>query len=253
MVDAVSTVSSAENKISAGSVKLFDNFETFLTLLTTQLKNQDPLSPLDSNEFTAQLTQMAGVEQQLLTNDLLKGMVAAQNGNALSNAAAYIGKDATAIWSTSLYEGGSADWSYELASNASKVSLEVLNSAGQVVWRGDAPSKTTGVHDFAWDGKTSGGGQVDEGGVYSLRVTAVDAAGKTVDSQTLVRGRVSSVEMYDGVPYVTIGKSIMPLENLISLEERAATTTPPPADAEEDDPSLIGTLANALNPLSYLT
>ncbi len=253
MVDAVSSTSNAESRISSGSIKLFDNFETFLTLLTTQLKNQDPLSPLDSNEFTAQLTQMAGVEQQLLTNDLLKGLVEAQNGSALSNAAAYIGKEATAIWSTVRLEDGTANWSYELGENAKTVSLEVLNAKGQVVWRGDAPEKTTGVHDFVWDGKTTGGGQLDDGGVYSLRVTAKDAADKAIQSQTLVRGRVTSVEMYDGTAYVTIGKSILPLENLISLEERAATTTPPPADAEEDDPSLLGTLANALNPLSYLS
>ncbi|WP_242913967.1 flagellar hook assembly protein FlgD [Brevundimonas pishanensis] len=252
MVDAVSTVAAADSKINAGSVKLFDNFETFLTLLTAQLRNQDPLSPLDSNEFTAQLTQMAGVEQQLLTNDLLKGMIAAQNGNALSNAAAYIGKDATAIWNTSRLEDGKASWSYELAQNASSVSLEVLDANGKVVWRGDG-AKTGGVHDLNWDGKTTGGGQLDDGGVYSLRVTAKDAAGVAIGAQTLIRGRVSSVEMYNGVPYVTIGNSIMPLENLISLEERAASTAPSPADAEEDDPSLLGTLANALNPLSYLS
>lgn len=254
MVDAVSSVAaSAENRISSGSTKLFDNFETFLTLLTTQLRNQDPLSPLDSNEFTAQLTQMAGVEQQLLTNDLLKGLVEAQNGSALSNAAAYIGKEATAIWSTVRLEDGEATWSYELGEKASSVSLEVLNAKGQVVWRGDAPEKGTGVHDFSWGGKTTGGGQLDDGGVYSLRVSAKDVAGQAVQSQTLVRGRVTSVEMYDGTAYVTIGKSILPLDNLISLEERAAATTPPPADTEEDDPSMLGTLANALNPLTYLS
>lgn len=253
MVDAVSSTSNAEARISGGSVKLFDNFETFLTLLTTQLKNQDPLSPLDSNEFTAQLTQMAGVEQQLLTNDLLKGLVEAQNGNALSNAAAYIGKEGTAIWSTVRLEDGSAEWSYELGNNAKTASLEVLNAAGQVVWRGDAPDKTTGVHDFKWDGKTTGGGQLDDGGVYSLRVTAKDAAGLAVQSQTLIRGRITSVEMYDGVPYVSIGKSIMPLETLISLEERADNATKPPVDTEEENASLLGNLANALNPLSYLS
>lgn len=249
MVDAVNTTANAQNRISSGSVKLFDNFETFLTLLTTQLKNQDPLSPLDSNEFTAQLTQMAGVEQQLLTNDLLKGMLESQNGNALSNAAAYIGKEGTAIWNTTRFEDGSADWSYELGQNASTVSLEVLDAAGKVVWRGESDNKTTGVHDFAWDGKTTGGGQVDDGGVYSLRVTAKDAAGQAIDSQTLVRGRVTSVEMYDGIPYVTIGKSIMPLETLISLEERNASAAPPPAE-EEENPSLLSNLANAINPFS---
>ena len=77
MVDAVTT-NTATNRINAGTGMLASNFETFLSLLTSQLKNQDPLSPVDSNQFTAQLTQMAGVEQQLLTNELLKSLVAAQ-------------------------------------------------------------------------------------------------------------------------------------------------------------------------------
>ena len=65
MVDYITnTTTNATNRIGAGSTMLASNFETFLTLLTSQLKNQDPLSPVDSNQFTAQLTQMAGVEQQ---------------------------------------------------------------------------------------------------------------------------------------------------------------------------------------------
>ncbi len=251
MVDAVKGAANAQNRINSGTTTLFDNFETFLTLLTTQLRNQDPLSPLDSNEFTAQLTQMAGVEQQLLTNDLLKGMIDSQNSNTLANSAAYIGKDGTAIWNTTRFEEGSADWSYELGSNATSVSLEVLDASGKVVWRGEGDGKTTGVHDFQWDGKTTGGGQVDDGGVYSLRVTAKDAAGKAVGSQTLIRGRVTSVEMYDGVPYVTIGKSIMPLETLISLEERAATTTPPPAGTDEDEPPQVNPYSRLNAPNLY--
>ena len=104
MVDAVTT-STATNRISAGSTTLFSNFETFLSLLTAQLKNQDPLSPVDSNQFTAQLTQMAGVEQQLLTNDLLTSLLKAQAAGGLDNASNYIGKEVTAAWSAT-----TCDW-----------------------------------------------------------------------------------------------------------------------------------------------
>ena len=117
MANAISSVD-ASGRLNAGSVALFDNFETFLTLLTTQMKNQDPLSPLDSNEFTAQLTQMAGVEQQLLTNDLLTSLVAAQAGGGLDNASNYIGKNVTAAWTATSLENGEATWSYELAEDA---------------------------------------------------------------------------------------------------------------------------------------
>lgn len=249
MVDAIST-NTATNRINAGTGMLASNFETFLTLLTAQLKNQDPLSPVDSNQFTAQLTQMAGVEQQLLTNDLLKGLLSAQQGSGLAGAANYIGKDATAAWSAVKLENGQASWSYELGANAATATLQVLDSAGKVVWSGDAPSKATGVHDFTWNGKTSAGGDAPDG-VYSLKVTAKTGANLAVDAQVLIRGRITGVELYDGQPYATIGKSILPLSSLIALDEaRQASTPTTPTD---DEPSLMSSIASALNPMKLLS
>lgn len=245
MVDAVTT-STATSKLSSSSATLASNFETFLSLLTTQLKNQDPLSPLDSNEFTAQLTQMAGVEQQLLTNGLLTSLLQAQNGDALTQAAAYIGKDATAIWSTTRYEDGAANWSYELGEGAANVTLQVVNSAGQTVWSGPAPENTSGLHDFSWNGKTTGGGQVDEGGIYTLKVFAKNGAGTDVESQVLIRGRVNSVEMYDDTAYVAIGGAVMPVSKLIALEEAKTIS----AANSSDDESLMAKVASALNPFN---
>lgn len=249
MVDAVSN-NAATGKINAGGQMLASNFQTFLSLLTTQLRNQDPLSPVDSNEFTAQLTQMAGVEQQLLTNELLTNLLSAQQGDGLTNAAQYIGKDATAVWSATRFEDGEASWSYELADNAASATLQVLDASGKVVWSGDAPDKTNGLHDFKWDGQTTGGGQVDDGGVYTLKVFAKDGAGKDVDSQVLIRGRVTGVEMYDGTPFVIIGKSIMPISSLIALEEQAAAKPDP---APEDDPNALAAFASKFNPFNLLS
>jgi flagellar hook assembly protein FlgD len=89
-----STVSQTQQTINTSLGSLANNYQTFLSLLTTQLKNQDPLSPLDTNQFTQQLTQMTGVEQQLLGNQLLQQLVTEQGG--LSQAAALIGKTVTA-------------------------------------------------------------------------------------------------------------------------------------------------------------
>ena len=108
--------------MNAGSQMLAGNFETFLSLLTAQLKNQDPLSPVDSNEFTGQLTQMAGVEQQLLTNDLLTALLEQSGGSGMTGAANYIGREATAAWEAVKYKDGEATWSYELASDAADAS-----------------------------------------------------------------------------------------------------------------------------------
>lgn len=233
MVDAVNTVTAneASTRANASRTSLVSNFETFLSLLTAQLKNQDPLSPLDSNEFTAQLTQMTGVEQQLLTNDLLTSLLAAQQGSGLSSATSYIGKDATAVFAATTLKDGKANWSYELGATATSATLQVLDQTGKVVWSGDAPDRTSGTHDFVWDGKTTAGGQLPDGGVYTLKITAKSGT-NDVQSQILTRGRVTGVEMYDGVPYLTIGGAIVPVSSVIGLEERraaAATTENDPA------------------------
>lgn len=224
MVDAVTTTT-ATSRTDASRTTMATNFETFLSLLTAQLKNQDPLSPMDSNEFTSQLTEMTGVEQQLLTNDLLTSLLEAQQAGGLSGAANYIGKDTTAAWSAMKLDGGEATWSYELATDAATADLQVLNSSGQVVWSGSAPDRSEGTHDFVWDGKTTAGGQLPDGGVYTLQVTAKSGAGETIDSQTLIRGRITGVELYNGEPYLTVGNSILPLSSVIALQERAASTT----------------------------
>ena len=243
------TANDAAVKTENTRTSLVSNFETFLTLLTAQLKNQDPLSPMDSNQFTEQLTQMTGVEQQLLTNDLLTSLLAAQQGAGLNGATNYIGKDATAAWSVTKLEDGAATWSYELGTSASEVKLEVLDSTGKVVWTGPAPDRTSGTHDFVWDGKTTAGAQLPDGGIYSLKVTAKNGTA-TVDSQVLTRGRVTGVEMYDGVPYLTIGNSIVPVSSVIGLDEHVAADT---ATDETDDESLAARIASALNPLKLLS
>jgi flagellar basal-body rod modification protein FlgD len=220
MVAAI-TATDAASRTTAARTSLTSNFETFLSLLTSQLKNQDPLSPLDSNEFTQQLTQMSGVEQQLLTNDLLTSLLAAQQGG-LGGATDYIGKDAAAVWSATRLEGGKANWSYELGTSASEASLSVIDSSGKTVWTGPAPDRSSGTHDFVWNGKTTAGGQLPDGGVYSLKVTARSGT-NDVQTQVLTRGTVTGVEMADGKPYLTVGAALVPLSSVIGLKERPAT------------------------------
>jgi len=237
MVDAVTTASDAGARIGSSSALLSQNFETFLALLTAQLKNQDPLSPVDSNEFTGQLTQMAGVEQQLLTNDLLTAILQGQGGSGLTGATTYIGRDATAVWSAVRAENGAASWSYELAGTASTAKVQVLDASGRVVHEADAPERGEGVHQFSWDG-------AQDGQVYTLKVTAQDAVGDVVQSQVLVTGRVTGVEMYDGQPYLTIGTSILPLSAVIAVEEARAAVEEPEAEAS---------ILSALNPMKLFS
>ena len=230
MVDAVTTTEAA-SRTSQGRTTLVSNTEDFLSLLTAQLRNQDPLSPMDSTEWTSQLTQLSGVEQQILTNDLLTSLLEGQQSGGLTAATSYIGKDATAAWTATRLEDGEARWSYELAETAASVELQVLDSSGKAVWSGSAPQRTEGTHDFVWNGRTTGGGQLSDGGVYTLKVVARNGAAE-VDSQVLMRGRVTGVELYDGQPYLAIGASIVPLEAVIGVEEPAQAAAAQPDEDE---------------------
>src|ERR1051326_4765375 len=115
MTDAIGSTPATPGTDSGalGRARLASNFDTFLSLLTTQLKNQDPLSPLDSNQFTQQLVAMTGVEQQLNANDLLKQLVANTAGG-ISTAVSMLGKTVKAVSDTANISGGQAQWLYNL-------------------------------------------------------------------------------------------------------------------------------------------
>ena len=212
------TAAAGNQQVGSGLASLTSNFQTFLSLLTTQLKNQDPLSPIDSNAFTQQLVQMSGVQQQLLTNSLLTTLVGQGNGG-LAAGVNYIGKSVSAQATSTSLSGGQAKWSYELASNASNVQLEIDNAAGQAVWSGGAPSAGAGVHDFTWNGKDANGRQLADGGVYTLKVKAVAADQTTsIASQVLIRGTVTGVQMINDAPYLSIGSSVVPLSGVIGVQ-----------------------------------
>ena len=155
------TTSSAADSTASSLASLTDNFQTFLSLLTTQLKNQDPLSPLDSNQFTQQLVQMSGVEQQIQSNALLK-QIAGNTGTGISTAVSMIGKDVRAVTDTAALNKGQANWVYNLPSDASDLKLEIVDSAGKVV-HAEAPSDMkAGDHTLSWNGKDLTGTQLPD-------------------------------------------------------------------------------------------
>ena len=200
--------------------RLAENFETFLTLLTTQLKNQDPLSPMDGNQFTQQLTQMTGVEQQLATNDLLRKLV--KQGEAppmtLPGGVELIGKAITAEKPGSPLTKDGASWEYGLPAEAKLGTVKVLDQAGKVVHEADAPKLTAGRHAFTWDGKLKDGG-VAKPGVYILQVSAKTAAGGEIRASVGVAGIVTASELIDGQTWLTVGKIKVPLETVTTVSQ----------------------------------
>jgi flagellar basal-body rod modification protein FlgD len=223
-VAATSSSTATPDIAASGAATLASSYDTFIKLLTTQLKNQDPLSPMDSSQFTQQLVQMTGVQQQLYSNDLLKQLVT-NTGSGISTAVTLIGKDVKATSADTGLADGKATWNYKLGAGASDVKLEVLDSNGKVV-HVEAPSDLkAGDHSLTWNGKDLSGYQKANGGVYTLRITAKDSKGGAVSATPFVQGRVTGVEQQDGKTLITVNGAKLPWESVTSITEPATTTT----------------------------
>lgn len=235
---AVDAVSSAAAASSTGRTRLAENFNTFLTLLTTQLKNQDPLSPMDSTQFTQQLVQMTGVEQQLLTNDLLEKLVT-NTGSGVSTAVSLIGKEVRAEADVAALKNKKAEWTYALDRDATDVKLEILDEKGRVV-RSVAPTDNkAGEHTFTWDGKNAAGSDSAEG-TYTLRVTAKDSQGSTVTSTIYADGLVTGVEQSDGSTLITIKGAQVPWDKIVRIRQPAEPATQTAATTSGDPTNTTG-------------
>src|SRR6218665_1025715 len=123
---------SSNSSITGSTTGIANNFDQFLTLLTTQLKNQSPLDPLDTNQFTAQLVQFAGVEQQLKMNDTLSTLLTLNQASTATDAVSFIGKTITADGATAPLKNGAAYWSVDMPTEGT-ANITVKDSSGSVV------------------------------------------------------------------------------------------------------------------------
>lgn len=206
MISTVGNSTANQNTTqTAASNKLTADMQTFLKLLTTQLKNQDPTNPMDPKDFTEQLVQFSQIEQQIQQTGKLDQILAALDGSKSSDALAYIGKEVQAMGNVNYLEDGEAKFSYGVPKGAVTVEIKVYDADGKVVYTGTGDT-SFGRHDFTWDGKTTEGVQKPDGGAYKIEVTAKDAKGEKLETDVLVRGVVDAVETMDGKAYLVIGK-----------------------------------------------
>jgi flagellar basal-body rod modification protein FlgD len=205
---AASTQSNAQQQLSG-------NFDTFLTLLTTQLQNQDPLNPMDSNQFTQQLVEFSQVEQQINTNTNLTTLINQGTSQSGSYAVNYLGKNVTVTNGNAALTNGAADWNYNLGTQAGQTTLTVTDANGNVVF--SAPGATTpGNHDFAWNGQNSNGTQEPDG-VYTLQASSTALDGSTVTTAVSSKGIVNEVDMTSGTPQLVIGSMEIPLSDIAGV------------------------------------
>jgi len=197
------------------SKKLSGDFDTFLTLLTSQLQNQDPLEPMKSEQFTQQLVQFSQVEQQIETNDQLESLVslslAAQHGALVE----YIGKSVEGSTARTRLTDGEATWQFELEDDPQSVSVAILDDRGRTV-RSDAINGEAGANSFTWDGRDNQGNALPNG-VYSISIAARGEDNLSVPVKVRASGTVDGVEVVDGVAQLLVNGAVLPLSNVTSV------------------------------------
>jgi len=218
-IAAASSVGTAGTSANASSLlgqqEIASNFQEFLKLLTTQLKNQDPLSPLDTNQFTQQLVAFASVEQQLKTNTDLDKLVMLNKTSQATAALGFVGSQVTADGSTTQLKNGLAAWNITSPRPAA-ASVSIVDQNGNTVWTGQQ-TLDTGTQSYSWNGRTSTG-TIAPDGLYTIQITAQDAAGQSVAVSTQYTGTVTGVDLSGSQPLLQVGSSYLTISQIRSIQ-----------------------------------
>jgi flagellar basal-body rod modification protein FlgD len=176
------------------------NFTTFLQLLTTQLQNQNPLDPLDTNQFTQQLVQFAQVEQQMKSNDQLATLISLDQAAQATTALAYVGATVV-VDGTTAQLNGSAHWNLNV-SKPVNATVTIKDATGQTAYTSSF-AINPGNQGFTWDGKGNDGTQWPDGN-YTMTVSAVDTNKQPTAVSTEIEAVVDSVDLTQNPPLLSI-------------------------------------------------
>lgn len=196
-----SSTSGSTSSTASGSSSLAGNFDEFLQLLTTQLQNQNPLDPLDTNQFTSQLVQFSSVEQQINMNTQLSTLISLQETSQSTSALGFVGQNVTVSGATTTLANNQATWSYSSPS-AANATFTIANSTGQTVYSTSQPVQA-GANTFNWNGLDSSGNSLPPGS-YTMSISALNSSGANVAIATQVQGVVSSVDLTQNPPVLSV-------------------------------------------------
>lgn len=219
---AVTTITpslSAASSLAQGSATkgtLAGNFQTFLGLLTTQLKNQSPLDPLNTNEFTQQLVQFASVEQQMKSNESLTSLLSATKASNVTSALGFVGATITADGTTAKLQNGQAEWRLQAPRSVAGAVVTITDKTGATVFT-ETRSFAAGEQSYIWRGKTSAGSTAGDG-EYTVNISARDPAGQTVAIRSEVQGTVDSVDVSGTEPVLTLGTLTIPVSKVKTIQ-----------------------------------
>jgi flagellar basal-body rod modification protein FlgD len=193
---------------------LANNFTDFLSLLMTQLQNQDPSSPMDSSQFTTELVQFTSVEQQIGTNSNLTQLIQLTQASQIEQSASMLGKPVTVTSPQLTLQNGSAEIDFSTATTK-PVGIAVYNAAGAQVQTATLTSNA-GTNTWKWDG-TSAVGTTMPDGAYKVTVTAIGADAGTSQIPFTVTGTATSVMNNAGTVQVQMGGLTLPFSAVQSV------------------------------------
>jgi len=199
--------------------------DDFLTLLITQLQNQDPLNPADSTEYTAQLAQFSSLEQLSNVNANLEYMQLYQASINNAQAVSFIGKEIIALGDEIQVEQGQAEaCRFELSGDASGVVVNIYDAGGKLVKAIEQGGMDAGRQTVAWDGTDQNGNTVADGN-YTFEVMAVDAADQDVAAVTYSSGLVEGVTFIEGRTYFLVGNQKIPISDIVEVVQPDSSNT----------------------------
>ncbi|MEA1937633.1 MAG: flagellar hook capping FlgD N-terminal domain-containing protein [Pseudomonadota bacterium] len=210
-------VAGLAGKNATSQSKLSENFDNFLKLLTTQMQHQDPLQPMDSSEFTNQLVQYAGVEQQIASNQKLDDLIKVTSASVTQAALGYIGMDVHIRDDHFAYDGQPIDLTYSFDRPAKTAKLAVLNASNQVI-RTFTGETSGGDHTLAWNGLDENGRQVPAGD-YHLAIGVESPDGEPVKTAITVPGRVDGIATENEGIFLIVGENTYPMDRIVSILE----------------------------------
>jgi len=207
---------------------LAKDFDNFLNLLTTQLQYQDPLAPMDSNEFTQQLVSFTGVEQSIATNKNLESLIAQNQSLSATNTVGYLGKEVTiSSDKAGVREDGSVHWEYALGASSTSTKITVKDQNGITVHEENG-NQSAGLHEYSW---TPPEGTPKE--IYTLEVEALTADDAKVESNIYSVGIVESLETVNGNVLLAANGLLTAPTNVLTVKEIIQQQTLPEENGTE--------------------
>jgi flagellar basal-body rod modification protein FlgD len=251
-----SSTNSSPTASAAGgtaSQQIAGNFDEFLQLLTTQLQNQDPMDPLDTNSFTQELVEFASVEQQIDMNTNMSTLISLQQANTDVSALQLVGSTVTVSGSSATLSNATnspATWTLNSPSAATG-NVTITNSSGQTVYTGTT-SLTAGTQSYTWNGKGANG-VTEPDGAYTLAISATTASGQTVTVSTQVQGVVTAVDTSANPPTLTVAGQSVPLSEIQSINSSGTSSLSSSLNTSLSSlNSSISSLNSSLSSLSQL-